>query len=55
MAFGDNYNDMSMLQEAGLGIAVGNARKAVKEVADHVVAPFNEDGVAHFLEDFFNK
>lgn len=55
MAFGDNFNDITMLTAVGLGVAVGNARPAVKEIAQTVVAPCASDGVAHFLEHFFNK
>lgn len=46
VAFGDNYNDIEMLDAAGLGVAVGNAKEEVKAIADHVAAPGKEDGVA---------
>lgn len=50
VAIGDDENDISMLQAAGLGIAMGNAAYAVKSAA-HVVAPSNdEDGVARVVE-----
>ncbi len=52
MACGDNPNDISMLEVAGLGIAVGNAHSLVKEVAHHVVATNQEDGVAEAIERF---
>ncbi|HPD15736.1 MAG TPA: Cof-type HAD-IIB family hydrolase [Planctomycetota bacterium] len=46
VAIGDDENDISMLQAAGLGVAMGNAAYPVKSAA-HVVAPSNdEDGVA---------
>jgi Cof subfamily protein (haloacid dehalogenase superfamily) len=53
VAFGDNYNDIEMLQAAGLGIAVGNAREEVKAVADEVTLNSVEDGVAVAIEKYF--
>lgn len=50
ICFGDNYNDMDMLQYAGLGIAVENGVKELKEAADYVTACNNEDGVAKAIE-----
>lgn len=50
IAFGDNYNDITMLQAAGYGVAVGNARTEVKEIADFVCPKNTEDGVAHFMK-----
>ncbi|RSL30428.1 Cof-type HAD-IIB family hydrolase [Salibacterium salarium] len=49
-AFGDALNDMEMLKEAGIGIAMGNALEAVKQNADIVTAPVYEDGVKQGLE-----
>ena len=43
--FGDGYNDIEMLKYAGLGIAMGNAKDALKEVADIVCDPIDEDGI----------
>lgn len=53
MAFGDNFNDIEMIQNAGLGIAVANARESLKEVADALTLSCQEDGVAHYLNDYF--
>ncbi|HEY9048028.1 MAG TPA: HAD family hydrolase [Ohtaekwangia sp.] len=50
MAFGDNYNDIEMLQHAGYGVAVANARDEVKAVARYTTAKNTEDGVAQMLE-----
>lgn len=50
IAIGDNYNDMEMLNYAGLGVAMGNAPRIVKEKADIVIASNNNDGVAQFIE-----
>ncbi|MDE3741391.1 Cof-type HAD-IIB family hydrolase [Maribacter polysaccharolyticus] len=53
IAFGDNYNDAEMLRLAGCGVAMGNARKEVKKIADHITMENTEDGVAHFLKQHF--
>lgn len=52
LCFGDNYNDMDMLQYAGVGVAVENGVKELKEAADYVTASNNEDGVAKAIEKF---
>jgi len=49
VAFGDNYNDVAMLDGVGIGVAVANAREEVKAVASLVVAAYTEDGVAQGL------
>jgi len=54
IAFGDNYNDVEMLRDAGLGIAVDNAIEDAKEVANEITATGKEDGVAKSLEKYFN-
>ena len=49
VAFGDNLNDLEMIQAAGLGVAMGNAHDDLKRAAQ-IVAPSNdEDGVAAVL------
>lgn len=53
MAFGDNYNDIDMLQAAGMGIAVGNAREEVKAVAKEITLKSIEDGVAVAIEKYW--
>lgn len=50
VAFGDNHNDLTMLEWAGRGVAMGNAHDAVKEIADEVTATNADDGVARVLE-----
>ncbi len=50
IAFGDNHNDLTMLEWAGRGVAMGNAEDAVKAVADEVTAPNADHGVAQVLE-----
>lgn len=46
MTIGDNYNDIDMLESAGLGIAMGNAPDAVKIHAAAITASNDNDGVA---------
>jgi Cof subfamily protein (haloacid dehalogenase superfamily) len=53
MAFGDNYNDIDMLQAVGKGIAVGNARPEVKAVAQEITLKSVDDGVAAAIERYF--
>jgi len=51
VSFGDNENDIALFKESGLGVAVANAVKDLKEVAD-LVAPFNNQaGVADVVSD----
>lgn len=45
IGIGDSTNDLEMLQVAGVGIAMGNADAAVKEVADEVTTRVDDDGV----------
>lgn len=50
LAFGDGDNDISMLQQAGHGVAMGNAWSSVKDYADEVTLSNDEDGVAIVVE-----
>ena len=54
MAFGDNYNDIEMIKGVGMGIAVGNAKPEVLEVAHMVTSHGKEDGVAKSITKIFN-
>jgi rRNA maturation RNase YbeY len=45
MAIGDGENDLEMIVQAGVGVAMGNAVNVVKEQADVIVASNNEDGI----------
>lgn len=45
VAFGDSLNDLEMLEAAGVGVAMGNGREELKEVADQVTADVEEDGI----------
>ena len=45
LAFGASMNDLEILKEAAVGIAMGNAREALKEAADYVTDHIAEDGI----------
>jgi Cof subfamily protein (haloacid dehalogenase superfamily) len=55
IAIGDSNNDLSMLQFAGLGVAMGNASEAIKAQADFVTDTNMNDGVAKVVEEFILK
>ncbi|WP_301098920.1 Cof-type HAD-IIB family hydrolase [Otariodibacter sp.] len=50
MAFGDGLNDVEMLSTVGYGVAMGNAEPSIKELADYVTLPIEQDGVLVALE-----
>lgn len=49
IAFGDGYNDLSMIRLAGKGVAMANAAPEVRAEADFVTLSNEEDGIAAFL------
>jgi len=51
MAFGDGLNDISMIESAGVGVAMGNAVEEVLRSANRVTATNDEDGVAAVVEE----
>ena len=53
IAFGDNYNDMEMLEAVGMGVAVQNAKEEVLAIANDVTATNKEDGVALSVKKHF--
>jgi len=55
VAFGDNYNDLSMIHYAGTGIAMGNAVEDLKKVANEVTLSNNEDGIGVWLQAHLGK
>ena len=56
IACGDGYNDLPMIEFAGLGVAMGNAVDEVKAAANYVTATNDEDGIAQVIEKFiFNN
>lgn len=51
VAFGDDYNDIDMLESCGIGVAVDNALDEVKGVADYICGSNEQDGVAGWLAE----
>jgi Cof subfamily protein (haloacid dehalogenase superfamily) len=52
MAIGDNFNDLEMIQYAGIGIAMGDAPEGVKAAANWVAPSVEQDGAAAAIEEF---
>ena len=52
MAFGDGGNDVPMVRDAAVGVAMGNACDELKAVADYITSSVDEDGVSRALEHF---
>ncbi|MFM2485295.1 pyridoxal phosphatase [Celerinatantimonas yamalensis] len=54
IAFGDNGNDVSLLNAAGVGVAMGNAVESLKEVADYISADNDHQGIVQGLKHYFS-
>lgn len=52
IAFGDNYNDIELLQEVGMPIAMGNAVDEIKKVAKFITLSNKEDGIAYAIDHY---
>ena len=52
MSFGDGLNDISMIKNAGIGIAMGNACQELKDVSDYVTLSCEESGVSEGIKKF---
>jgi Cof subfamily protein (haloacid dehalogenase superfamily) len=52
MCFGDGGNDISMLQYAGTGVAMGNAEEEIKTQADYITSSVDDDGITRALQHF---
>ncbi|HJE18263.1 MAG TPA: HAD hydrolase family protein, partial [Enterococcus casseliflavus] len=52
MAIGDNENDLTMVEYAGIGVAMANATENVKNAADVLTASNEEDGVAEVINKY---
>ena len=48
----DNLNDKSMIERAGVSVAMGNAVDEIKALAKHITLKNTEDGVAHAIYEF---
>lgn len=55
MAIGDNENDIEMIREAGIGVAVSNGTDRLKRTADYVTVESGVDGVTEAIGRFFCK
>ena len=52
IAFGDGGNDVTILRQAGIGVAMDNATDDVKANADYVTTSVDDDGIANALQHF---
>ena len=52
IAIGDEENDISMIMYAGIGVAMGNAKESVKQVANHITTTNNQNGVGEVIKKF---
>lgn len=52
MAFGDGGNDISIIRQAGIGIAMANANQELKRVADYITSSVDDDGIYNALKYF---
>lgn len=55
MSIGDSDNDVSMMRQAGIGVAMGNASRSVKRQADQIARSNEEEGAARFIEEYMVK
>ena len=55
MAIGDDVNDLPMIRNAGLGVAMGNAKPEVREAAGRVIGANADEGLAAFLEELVDR
>ncbi|TCP30590.1 hypothetical protein EV207_105119 [Scopulibacillus darangshiensis] len=51
-AIGDNFNDVSMFQKAGLSVAMGNGEKDIKEMCDIITLTNDDNGVAYAIRNY---
>lgn len=49
MAIGDSYNDLTMIRDCGIGVAMGNAPADIQSIADVVTLSCTDNGVAHMI------
>lgn len=56
IAFGDEENDLTMIEMAGVGVVMGNGTDFMKKRADFITKSNDEDGISYYLENYlFNK
>lgn len=52
ISFGDSENDISLLENSGFAVAMGNANEKVKKIANYTTLSNNENGIGYFLKKF---
>lgn len=52
IAFGDHYNDLTMIGYAGMGVAMANAEAEVKKISSYICESNDDDGVAKTIEKY---
>ena len=52
MLFGDNMNDKKMIENAGIGIAMGESNPKIKEIADYITEDNDNEGVKNAIERY---
>lgn len=55
VAIGDSYNDISMIEQVGLGVAMGHSANEVKKASDWVTRSNEQQGVAYMVKEQFRK
>lgn len=55
MAFGDSDNDVEMLKEVGISVAMGNASESAKQVAKYLTQDNAHDGISNFIKQYLFK
>ena len=50
---GDGFNDLSMIQAAGIGVAMANAQEKVRQAADYITKSNDEEGIVDVIEKLF--
>jgi len=55
IAVGDDVNDIAMIANAGLGVAMGNAKPEVKAIAKRIIGANADEGLAEFLEELIEQ
>lgn len=55
LSIGDQENDLTMIEKAGVGVAMGDAEEILKEKADFVTKPFLEDGFVHAINTYIKN
>jgi len=54
ICFGDGRNDIDMIKNCGVGVAMGNALDVVKDVSDYITISHNDDGIVYFLKGYLS-